>query len=409
MYNFSNIYWNKEAELIHLTQTELNEKIDYYKKNGFCPRSKSVRNEWLEDGAYTVDLFGYNVVLYCREDGKLKRYCAPIDGDKIQDRKQGIGGTYAFKLISKIFKEYHGVSLIEAFGRCPIILKKMVPAPLLWLNPEYRYKICTNVYKADVSSAFGYELSKPLPDYHTATMRTGKFEPTKEYPFAFYTKSGNIAIYGEFDTSNNEKLPVHDERKKYIHIPPEQEQTILMKAAQYDFYGICRQFYNERKQHPENKLLINSFIGFLQSTLLWKGGLFMGHITAVVIARCNQRMIRYCERLHDMGRKILLVMTDSIMWSGGEFSATEKEKRLGAFYEEYANVVAIYYSYGQYAIAKDKKFYVVKHQGIDGKRVDVANVKSIKDLDELFLKKNKAFGYNKKNQRLEEMNICPGE
>lgn len=392
-----------------MTQSQMNEKIDWFKKNGHCPKSKTIRLEWLEDGSYTVDLFGYNVVLYCREDGKLKRYCAPIDPEKLENREKGISGTYSYNLIAKLFKDYYGVSLIQAFGRCPKILKKMVPAPLLWLNEEYRYKTCVNVYKADVSSAFSYELSKPLPDYHTATVRTGTFEPTKEYPFAFYTKSQNIAIYGEFDTRYNRDLPVHDERKEYIDIPPNKDCTVLMKASPYDFRSICDSFYNERKTHPENKLIVNSFIGFLQSQRIWQGDQFMGHIPAVVIARCNQRMMRYCSSLVDSGRKILLVMTDSIAWMGGEFYATEKTKRLGAFYEEYSDCLMRYYSYGKYGIKKDGKIYLVKHQGIDGKTVNKMDIKTLNDLDNLFFKENKGFGFNKKTQRFEEVRIWPGK
>jgi hypothetical protein len=403
--SFHNIYWNKESRLIHLTQEQLNNKIEHYNEIGHVPNSKTIRMEWLEDGAYSVDTFGQNIVLYCRENGELIRYCAPVDADKLNSRSNGHGGVYAYNLINKMFSNIYGLSIVSAFGRCEKSFKRFVPAPILWLNEKHKYKVIHNVYKADVSSAFPYELSKPLPDYHTYEIVKGRKEPNKKFKFAFYAKSNHLAIYNEFDTHYNKEKFIVDGRFPAKNVKDDEEETILMEASDYSFAPICEHFYKLREKNKESKQLINSAIGYMQSQRIWKGNYFLGHIPAIVIARSNQRMIDYCQELVNNGNHILMVATDSIAWCGKPFAKTDLFKKLGAFYLEYEKCQMKYYNFGQYGICKDGEFYLVKHQGIDGREVDNLKIGSFSELDSLFFEHNKAVVFNTKAKMFEERRI----
>lgn len=399
--SFHNIFWNRESRLVHLSQEQLNNKIEHFVEFGFVPESKTIRTQWLEDGAYNVDTYGQNIVLYCRENGELIRYCAPVDSEKIKQREVRRGGVYAYNLINKMFCNKYGVSIVSAFGRCNKELKKMIPAPVLWQNEKYKYQVLYNVYKADVSSAFPFELSKPLPDFHTAETLKGRKAPTAKRPFAFYTKSKHIAIYNEFDTHDNFKKYLND-NSSYNAIKDDEDETILMEASEYSFKPIAEHFYKLRESNPESKQLINSMIGYMHSTRIWKGDLFLGHIPAVVIARSNQRMIDYCDSLKKSGNIILMVATDSIAWSGKPFKKASLFKTLGAFYQEFENCQLKYYNFGQYGILKDGKIFVVKHQGIDGRELDKFCVSSFDDLDSLFFEHNKTVVFNERTKMFEE-------
>jgi hypothetical protein len=60
----------------------------------------------------------------------------------------------------------------------------------------YKGKIKGEITKADISSAYGYQLtSDKLPDCSQYQLVEGFAEPTEEWPFVFYLKSNNMAIY----------------------------------------------------------------------------------------------------------------------------------------------------------------------------------------------------------------------
>ena len=73
------------------------------------------------------------------------------------------------------------------------------------------------------------------------------------------------------------------------------------------------EIYERKKQGDKNaKLLMNTFIGYC-----WRRrqpNYF--HLAAVIIARCDNRMVKEARRLLDRGHTPLLIATDSIMWLG---------------------------------------------------------------------------------------------
>lgn len=382
------VNWQKDSELVHLTHKEFNEAVDWYKANGTLVLGSKTRVlDWMDEGNYCIDNdYKNQPTIFAVRGGKLVRLTSSFDEDKNKRRNEGVkGGTFAFNFINKQMKERKGSSLISAFGRVEKSWKQMVPAPLLWQNPDYKNDIVHNVFKADVSSAFPYMGTLPLPDAHKKSVKyiSGRVPPNEEYPFAFYPKSKNIAILGELDTHDYVGYYVKDDRCIYQDIAPELDDTVLMKASPYTLKDIMEDLYNGRKENPDNKIIMNSFFGYLQSTKLWKGDLNMAHVTAVVITRSNHRMLKYTQEMIENGGMPVLVMTDSIVWRGTVFDKFTKEKSLGAFVLEYEMADIAYCKYGQYAISDPKtgEFLVVKHQGIDDQATEekLKGVNNLKD------------------------------
>lgn len=382
------VNWQKDSELVHLTHKEFNEAVDWYKANGTLVLGSKTRVlDWMDEGNYCIDNdYKNQPTIFAVRGGKLVRLTSSFDEDKNKRRNEGVkGGTFAFNFINKQMKERKGSSLISAFGRVEKSWKQMVPAPLLWQNPDYKNDIVHNVFKADVSSAFPYMGTLPLPDAHKKSVKyiSGRVPPNEEYPFAFYPKSKNIAILGELDTHDYVGYYVKDDRCIYQDIAPDLDDTVLMKASPYTLKDIMEDLYNGRKENTDNKIIMNSFFGYLQSTKLWKGDLNMAHITAVVITRSNHRMLKYTQEMIENGGMPVLVMTDSIVWRGTVFDKFTKEKSLGAFVLEYEMADIAYCKYGQYAISDPKtgEFLVVKHQGIDDQATEekLKGVNNLKD------------------------------
>ena len=382
------VNWQRDSELVHLTHKEFNEAVDWYKANGTLVLSSKTRVlDWMDEGNYCIDNdYKNQPTIFAVRGGKLVRLTSSFDEDKNKRRNEGVkGGTFAYNFINKEMKKRKGVSLISAFGRVDKTWKQLVPAPLLWQNPDYKNDIVHNVFKADVSSAFPYMGTLPLPDAHKKSVKyiSGRVPPNEEYPFAFYPKSKNIAILGELDTHDYVGYYVKDDRCIYQDIVPELDDTVLMKASPYTLKDIMEDLYNGRKENPDNKIIMNSFFGYLQSTKLWKGDLNMAHVTAVVITRSNHRMLKYTQEMVENGGMPVLVMTDSIVWRGTVFDKFTKEKSLGAFVLEYEMADLAYCKYGQYAISDPKtgEFLVVKHQGIDDQATEekLKGVNNLKD------------------------------
>lgn len=382
------IDWQRDSELVHLTHKEFNEAVDWYKANGkLVLESKTRMLDWLEEGSYRIDdCYKNQPTIFAVRGGRFVRLTSSFDEEKNERRNQKKkGGTFAFNAINKMMKEKYDLSLISAFGRVDKSFKQLVPAPLLWQNQDYKCDIVHKAYKADVSSAFPYMATLPLPDAHKKSVKhiSGRVAPNEEYPFAFYPKSKNIAILGELDTHDYVGYHIHDERSVYQEISPDLDDTILMKASPYTLKDIMQELYDGRKDNPDNKIIMNSFLGYLQSTKLWKGDTNMAHITAVVITRSNHRMLKYTEDIINKEGTVFMVMTDSIVWNGNQFKDTQREKALGNFVLEYEKVDVAYCKYGQYAIAdpKTKELLLVKHQGLDENayREKIAGVRNLRD------------------------------
>jgi hypothetical protein len=215
-------------------------------------------------------------------------------------------------------------------------IKSCVPAPISYAHDSYIGTMTSGCSKADVSSAFPFEASKPLPTLKGAIEKPGRVAPSEEYPFAFYPFDGSLAIFGEFDSGYFYKRSEY----KYDGFPEPpypQEVTILCKKADDDgaLGDMFRTKFSNRQNHPRNKATMNSFIGFWHM----RSRPAYSHMAAVTIARCNHRILTLCDELVRRGQNPILINCDSILWVGeAQPDMTSRAKTLGAFMDEGSDI-----------------------------------------------------------------------
>lgn len=227
-------------------------------------------------------------------------------------------------------------------------IKKCVPTQINYGNRMFVNRNITNVYKADVSSAFPSQLVNHLiPTLEGYKVVKGRVDPTPEYPFAFYTKSHHLSIYGEFSTVDDldmmqvfyRKYLNHNDPQSMVYdtrVKPDDDETVLCKAgSRINMQGVWDTFtylYNHRKDFPEMKQYMVAAIGYFQKN----SNPNLSHIAAVTIARCNHMIYQHIRKLIDEGNIILLVATDSVAWKGKPYAGATGDKYLGSFtYEGY--------------------------------------------------------------------------
>ena len=243
-------------------------------------------------------------------------------------------------------QEHTGKSLSDIYGGLPMEYheyRTCVPSPINWASFWYcnkRGQVAENCVKADICSAYGTEASKTLPDCHSSVIqkRSGRVEPTAEYPFAFYLKSGHMAIYNEGDTYQLNQSP-------YItcdHTVPVfdfEEETLLCPAAPLTLEDVFEELYEGRKDHPEYKGVMNMTIGMFHRKKTRFDTENLWPLAAVIKFRCNKRIVETCGWLEARGQKPILINTDSIMWEGDYtdefYGVFSDEKKLGNFTFEY--------------------------------------------------------------------------
>ena len=255
-------------------------------------------------------------------------------------------------------------------------LRRCVPRQISWYNKneKYRYRKLDNCYKADVSSAFSYEATKMLPTWIDHKIVEGVAEPTAAYPFAFVS-TGRLIIYGELDTDEFYRTPFYyTEWDKVKFMREEQKKaekfrykqcvlskelgretdarvyTVLCKASRYTLKSTFEYFYFLKNNGDKKaKAIMNYFIGMCWNK---KSPIYL-HLAAVIIARCNKRMIGTAEELAKRGNVPLLIATDSVAWYGKEEpDLVDKKKFLGAFISELDN--------GEMFVVRSKKYQMKK-------------------------------------------------
>ena len=393
--DFRYIYWHEEAEKIRLNHEEYNAISQRLEEEGrkVVSKYKTRRMEWMSGLSYKVDLETRknNPTIYACEiiDGRLDYfiYYTALDEEKL-DREEGAGHR-GYNLLNEYIKEKYGKDLEEIYGVIPIV------GATSWVSPcvkriKYAFyvdefilkKRLKGVYKADIKSAFPNALRGKMPNAHTAIKVDGVVEPNEEYPFAFYPKSGHVAVYKEFDTRvlRNNKWYLKFEKQNKTNCEKRKEEfityndgadteTILMKEAKYTMeYGINKLFWvkeNADKEGTRNwyKALLNALIGFMRSEENNKQN-YQGHLAAIVYARVIAKMIGYAERLEEQGNLPIYFAIDSIMWLGKESDVVDSKKELGAFLEEAKDAKCVICGQGQYYLTTDAGLTIEKHQGI---------------------------------------------
>ena len=264
-------------------------------------------------------------ICICKEiNGKYQLF--RICNHKAED---GYTGLDAWRDLNKVQK-IDIKSLPEELHR----FRTCCPKPIDWLNPIYKGKIKSGITKADISSAYGYQLTKELPDLSQYKLVEGFVEPNEEYPFVFYLQSNNMAVYNEGSTYlwKDNRYAEAGRRGRLYDV--EDNVSLCFKAKNYGLKEAIEKLYLGRKDNPVNKQIMNLSVGFLDQREYYSGQIVGWPIRAVIIYRCNQVILNICSKVIEAGGIPVLINTDSVSWIGEEWGITE-EKGLGKFTLEY--------------------------------------------------------------------------
>ena len=418
------ISWKNDAKRVQVTRQQWNKIVEGYANNPEFERVNYTDERryrfvrWF--GKYMIDAKNdkYPVLYVGTPSGDLFRFTT----NAIDDEKNvpHIGGYEAFRMVTKDFRRLEGVAFNAAFGEVTRDFKRFVKPAIIQVDPRFSLQNCYGTYKADVSSAYPAAACGALPDASSMMRIKGRVAPSKEYPFAFYEKSGHLAEYGKYDshkwlgtfyrkyiTFEKGEKQRDDLDARTVAVEPDDEITILMRSAGYSLTKTMKMLYNRKVESDDVKQAMVAFFGFCQSVNFNKGK--YAHIVAVVYARHIQRMIEFSQKLRDAGCVPLMYATDSIAWRGKppEGLCVEPEKKsMGAFVLEYKNAVLRYKACGVYALQdlKTGNIYLVKHQGI--KLEDAKLVKRLRDVDDL---PSTATGIDKNTGKIMEVNLENGK
>lgn len=413
------IYWFKDAAKQQVSWDEWNELVELYKKKGHEVAEqrgcKTVRALWSKNRSYRFDDDRKDPTLYVSEiiggEQVFSVYFTYLDGEKA-NRPKGAGSA-GFNLISKLFLEYEGLTIAEAFGE---IENKDGTTPFdkcvnsvkyaIYLRDLVKGQKLSNLYKADISSAWPSAICDDLPDLRNSKIEHGRVAPNKDFPIAYYLRSGHIAEFGKYDTHDWKKnywyqLIEHQSKQNFkpreghktwetfAAIADEDEITVLVPHSKYNLRRPIEEMYAKKEDKTDIQLskwykaMMNSFIGFMRSNE-WNRQRYMGHISALAYARATNRMLVMADILSKEGNTPIYFAIDSIIWVG-KSSKLVQPKRLGAFVLEAAGADGIIVNHGQYYLEKDGKKLLERHQGIPE---GIYSEKEIDNLDDYIREMN---------------------
>lgn len=368
------IYWNKDATLVTLPNDEWIKKYQECQENGKTPVSQSIRHDWYECAkaagiAYRVQISGkYKELRVFTFDGGYTRYST----NSIDPHKDGRAGTEAIQTFLKYFAETYGGEKSDSryfstvFGTSPAEIKECVPKQFYWIDENLKGKTLKNVSSVDDSAHYPSCACGRMPDANTALTIGGEIEPNKEYPFAFYIKSGHFHELDGVDTrkwlNSPYMMALFDwdgirRKKRPIdpYLNPEQDVTVLMKAAPLTLDKTWQHFYALRNEDETAKLVMNAVIGN------WHRKRYQNykyaHLAVVTIARANQKMHDEAERIGFS--RIIHICVDGCIYIGAAAESTEK--MFGRFRQEFEKCEFSMVAMNCYMVLKGGELVKYKH------------------------------------------------
>lgn len=333
------------------------------------------KSKWSTDERYIVlnkkdVLYGYHVKELVHQNKKL--------GD--QDPNRQIRCLALVNIRAK-FKELENAGFKTCFGTVDDKILRCVPKQFYWSKNEPYFGFVSSV---DFSSHYPACLCGDLPDSHTAIEMPGTVKPNKEYKFAFYIKSGHLAIYKEFDTHDWEtnlqfgltdlfrfrSYRTYDDTYKVVK--PKNDVTILMKAADKKLDAVIKYFYDRKSYDTEAKLTLNAAIGQMHRKKYDRDK--FAHLAAVAIARANNKMLNLVSNVKKSD--IIQIQVDGIIYKGDKKLGIDT-KYLGAPVQEVLNKECRWERIGAYMIKMNDTEYKIKCQGYnsmtDGRKPEESN------------------------------------
>lgn len=350
------VQWRTEARKEYVKYEDFRALLDKLHKTGHLAETFDKRKEWMEPGIFVHEIRGYWEHLYLGGPNGVRHIISNFFDDTQNTEAMKLGyipdtGRRANSIEQKIFKELNGTTERQAFGYSEPQLNKCVPKQLYYINSRWIGKKITCAGKADFSSHYPASICGPLPDWSKQKCVEGTVDPTRGYPFVFYTRSGHLAEYNEFDTHQwrNEELTGDLFGNNYTKIHPDKDMSILCPEAKYRLDSTIEKLYNMKSRGEEidglpAKTVLNSSIGYkhLRGAYNTKNRLY--HLAAVCIARANQKMI---DLYNIHSRSVLQIIVDGIIYMGAQ-EIGEKRKALGVLHQEITDQSFIMRGVNQY-------------------------------------------------------------
>lgn len=391
--NYRYIRWSK-ANRQNVTVDQFNEILLELKNSDYTEVKPSLRVEDYQYKTYSVDTKGKYKTLAVVHDGFfLNFYTTNFKDD--QKNLMSKAGKRAYDSVSNRFQSRTGISITKAFGSVDEEFKNCIPRQFYYLNERYLDKANAkkpfkHISAIDFCSQYPTNLCGDLPDSKTAVKYYGTVKPTKDYPFAFYLKSGHCAEFGVFDTHEwihsffkTDLLGFKENKFNGVYnLDPEQDITILMKASKYHLQPEMEYFYQMRKTSVEAKLVMNAFIGFLHRENY--NSHKQAHIAAIVIARSNDKMAKEAEfiQFENGYDSIVHICVDGCIYhSIKEYGVYEK--KLGNIYQEFHDCEFKLTGMNCYVAIKDDHVIKFKHGAFD-MRLDGKDIEQCEGFDDMY-------------------------
>lgn len=352
----NHIQWKSEAHKEYLKQGDFTAILEKLKNAGHLSTTFDNRREWMEDGTYRYEIRGYWDHLYIGGKKGVRHLISHRydDAQNLEANKLGYipdTGRKSNTIEQRIFKELNGVTERDAFGYSDPQLNKCVPKQLYYINQRWVNKKITCAGKADFSSHYPASICGSLPDWKKHKIAEGTVEPTSQYPFVFYTRSGHLAEYKTFDTHywRDEELSGDLFGANYTKVNPDRDLSIICAASEYRLDSTIEFLYNKKQLNEDvdglpAKTVLNASIGYkhLRGAHNTRNRLY--HLAAVCIARANQKMI---DLFNDNRKSILQIIVDGIIYMGShQLGGTSKS--LGALHQEITDQSFIMRGLNQY-------------------------------------------------------------
>lgn len=350
------VQWKTESKREYMKYGDFRELLDKMYKIGHLAETFDDRSEWMKPDIFRHEIRGYWEHIYIGGPKGVRHIISNNFDDTQNTEAMGLGfipdtGRRANTIEQKLFKEFNGVSERQAFGYSDPELNKCVPKQLYYINSRWINKKITCAGKADYSSHYPANLCGPMPNWDKRKVLEGTIDPSADYPFVFYTKSGHLAEYKKFDTHawRDEAISGDLFGKNYSKVNPDKDVSILCPEASYRFDSTVNFLYkkkslNECVDELPAKTILNSSIGYkhLRGQNNTRNRLY--HIAAVCIARSNQKMV---DLYNENARSILQLVVDGVIYMGSH-ELGEQRKALGVLHQEVTDQSFIMRGVNQY-------------------------------------------------------------
>lgn len=360
------IDWYKTFPVKTVTPEEFREIYDRIREKGRKAKHVTKATDWIYDNMYYLSYKKTQkyMQLYVREDGKSIRYkTSSFDPNK----KLGQGSN-AIKRFNEKFSETYPelpkrTAMFTAYGNTEEEFKYCIPKQFYYIQSNLCGKELEHISSIDGTSSYPSNACGMLPDANTAVRYEGTVKPTKEYPFAFYLKSGFVAEYNKYDTHEWMKSRYclnlfDDDHQGYVN--PKDDITVLMKASNYTLDSIWEYFYERRKDDEQFKVVMNATIGNFHRKKYAKYK--YAHLAAVIIARANDKHLKMIEKIGV--NNIIHICVDGIIYKGNTVYGID-EKKLGTYYQEFTDCRFMMKKTNVYMAMKGNEVVKYKHGGLN--------------------------------------------